>query len=356
MGSERPRVLQLGPDVRGGMRAVMRGLFASPLGERYRLETVATHRGTGPGRAAGRLLRCSLAVGLVEPQRPRPDRPHPRHRAGQHAAQVLRRPARQGAASPRRPPHALRSRRRRLRADEVRSCQGGALPPHVPAADVVLAVSAASATALEEAYGASGVVVVPNAAPAAPAVPRRPRRASRRRPSTSAASPIRVKGGEELLAALARPEAEAARGRARRPGRAAAGRARAARRAVRGSSGGAGWTRKRRRSCCARPRSSSSPPPRRGCRWRCWRRWRGDGRSSPRRLAASPTCSADGEDALLVPPGDPPALAAALARLAADAELRERLGAAARERARRLNAEEVTDRLDGIYRELLVAD
>ena len=41
----------------------------------------------------------------------------------------------------------------------------------------------------------------------------------------------------------------------------------------------------------------------------------------------------DGETGLLVPPRDPQALRAALERLLADAELRHRLGAAARERA-----------------------
>ena len=40
----------------------------------------------------------------------------------------------------------------------------------------------------------------------------------------------------------------------------------------------------------------------------------------------------DGVDALLVPPGDPDALADALRRLAADPGLRARLGAAARAR------------------------
>jgi glycosyltransferase involved in cell wall biosynthesis len=41
---------------------------------------------------------------------------------------------------------------------------------------------------------------------------------------------------------------------------------------------------------------------------------------------------ADGREALLVPAGDPRALAAALRRLGADADLRERMGAAARRR------------------------
>ena len=42
---------------------------------------------------------------------------------------------------------------------------------------------------------------------------------------------------------------------------------------------------------------------------------------------------AGGDTGLLVPPGDAPALAAALRRLAADAALRARMGAAGRERA-----------------------
>ena len=48
-----------------------------------------------------------------------------------------------------------------------------------------------------------------------------------------------------------------------------------------------------------------------------------------------PELVVDGETGLLVPPGDPAAMAAALGRLLADAGLRRRLGAAGRERAQR---------------------
>ena len=52
----------------------------------------------------------------------------------------------------------------------------------------------------------------------------------------------------------------------------------------------------------------------------------------------------DGETGLLVPPGDVAALREALERLLGDADLRRRLGAAARERIRELASwERVTD-------------
>ena len=57
-------------------------------------------------------------------------------------------------------------------------------------------------------------------------------------------------------------------------------------------------------------------------------------------------------DGLLVAPEDPAALAAALQRLVAEAGLRERLGEAARERARRLDAGEVSGRLSALYASL----
>ncbi|RMF83212.1 MAG: glycosyltransferase, partial [Nitrospirae bacterium] len=51
------------------------------------------------------------------------------------------------------------------------------------------------------------------------------------------------------------------------------------------------------------------------------------------RVGGNPELVAEGETGLLVPPGDPEALGAALASLAADGERRRRFGAAARVRA-----------------------
>jgi glycosyltransferase involved in cell wall biosynthesis len=74
------------------------------------------------------------------------------------------------------------------------------------------------------------------------------------------------------------------------------------------------------------------------------------------RVGVVPEILRDGEHALLVPAGDPEALAAALARLLADAPMRERLGAAGRELVlARYSGQRVAAALEVHYTRLLSA-
>jgi glycosyltransferase involved in cell wall biosynthesis/GT2 family glycosyltransferase len=349
--SERPRVLQVGPDVRGGMTTVMRGLLDSPLGERYRLEMLATHRGPGPARRLAVFAAALAGIAWWSLRgRGRIVHVHSTVRGSMYRkalcvllAKALGRRVVLHVHSGPGDVLATRERLGRLSVALFRAM--------FRRADAVLAVSAASAEALEGGYGVEGIVVVPNAAPL-PAKP--PRRSAEEDPLVlylgGFANP--VKGGNELLAALAREEAE-----------------------------GLG-------AVLAGPGELPPEGPRLQAAGRRlqWRGWLEDGekeellREAPIFVLPStseglpmalleamsyemgivattvggvPDVLADGEEALLVPPGDPAALAAALARLAAEPALRLRLGAAAAERARRLGSEQVADRLDRIYRELL---
>jgi glycosyltransferase involved in cell wall biosynthesis len=58
---------------------------------------------------------------------------------------------------------------------------------------------------------------------------------------------------------------------------------------------------------------------------------------------------ADGENGLLVPPGDEYKLAEAMARLLNDAELRTRLAADTQERVQRFTSSAVAERLEAVY-------
>lgn len=60
----------------------------------------------------------------------------------------------------------------------------------------------------------------------------------------------------------------------------------------------------------------------------------------------------DGREALLVPPGDPAALAAAVERLLADPALAKSLGDAGTVRARDFDWESVTERIEAVYRDV----
>ncbi|WP_431677606.1 glycosyltransferase [Kitasatospora sp. KL5] len=71
------------------------------------------------------------------------------------------------------------------------------------------------------------------------------------------------------------------------------------------------------------------------------------------RVGGMPEVLDDGEQGLLVPPGDPAALAAALGRLAADEGLRERLGKAARERSRGFDVAGAQRAIEQVYARVL---
>ncbi len=71
------------------------------------------------------------------------------------------------------------------------------------------------------------------------------------------------------------------------------------------------------------------------------------------RLGGLAELVADGETGLLVAPGDPAALAAAIGRLLADAPAREAMGRAARVRAERYSAPHVVPRVEAVYRSLV---
>jgi glycosyltransferase involved in cell wall biosynthesis len=72
-------------------------------------------------------------------------------------------------------------------------------------------------------------------------------------------------------------------------------------------------------------------------------------------VGATPELLADGEHGLLVPPGDPAALAAAIGKLLRQPELARRLGAAARRRAReRYSREAMVRRFEAFYASLKV--
>jgi glycosyltransferase involved in cell wall biosynthesis len=61
----------------------------------------------------------------------------------------------------------------------------------------------------------------------------------------------------------------------------------------------------------------------------------------------------DGETGLLVPAGDDPAIASAILRLIGDPAMRQRMGAAGTQRARRLFSETtMVERYAGLYKEM----
>jgi len=356
-GSKRICVAQLGPDPArgGGMAAVLRGLFASGLAQRYELEMIVTWRGERPLRriaaflgGVGGLLRWSLRRG------PRLVHIHAAARGSLYRksvyvflARLLRRPVLVHVHAGRGDIEAFAARLGRLRR--------GAIGVALRGATRVLAVSAETAGAIERCFGVAAIDVVPNAAPPAPAdAPAAGETEGEGGALFLGGFANPVKGGEayvEAVAAVA-PRFAATRfvlaGPGEPPPAAAEDLARLE------NARWLGWLEEEAKrdqlAHCAvfvLPSLSEGLPVAllEAMAW---------GRAIvATRMGGVPEVVEDGREALLVPPGDPAALATAIGRLLDAPQERRRLGRAAQERAATLNEVEVYGRLDAIYREVV---
>lgn len=351
---ERPRVLQMGPDpaIGGGMAAVLRGLLEAPIAERYQLDVVPTYRGTAPlpRLALFCLALLRLATWSIA-GRGRIVHIHATVRGSAYRKSVcvllargLRRRAIFHVHSGAGDIAAFAGSRGRLSLAFLRSA--------FAAADAVLAVSAASARALEAAYGISGVQVVPNAAPSVPAFERAPGDGAVQVAYVGGfANP--AKGGDVMLAALAALEDEpglevtlagpgelppdAAQLLERQPG-----------------TSWDGWLDREKMDALFRRAEVFVMPSRsEGLPMALLEAMAYGMAVIATAVGGIPEVVDDGVDGRLVPGEDPAAIAAALRELAADRALRQRLAAAARRRTAELDEVEVSRRLDQLYRSLL---
>jgi glycosyltransferase involved in cell wall biosynthesis len=334
------------------MTEVMRALLASPLAGSYRLDIVPTHRGPGSIR---RLAVYSLALLRLTwwsiRGRGRIVHIHATVRGSMYRkaglvllARVLRRQVVLHVHSG--PGDVVTFRAGLDRASVVFFRFSFRL------AEVVLAVSTASAAALELAFGADRVVVVPNAAPRGPGEP-----LHRDRHGTPLAVYLGgfanpVKGGEVLLEALALPEAAELRVMLAGPGELPE----AGRQLVAGRQAleWRGWLDASQKDDVLRAAeifilASTSE----GLPIALLEAMSYGLAIVATKVGGVPDVVKSETEALLVPPGDAATLAAALARVANDPDMRARMGDAARESAGRLSPEEVANRLDALYRRLL---
>jgi glycosyltransferase involved in cell wall biosynthesis len=345
----RPRVLYVGPDVPGGMRTVMRGISSS-LSERFRLDPVRTHTGTG---AAERLRAYLAALAAITwwslRRRGRVVHVHATVRGSMYRkaicvvlAKALGRRVLLHVHSGPGDIETYRAGMGRLAAAAV----GFALRR----ADVVLAVSSASAARLESAFGVDGIEVLPNAAP-----PRREQPAASAAPDPRAAflggfaNP--VKGGAEIVATIRLLEPGRPRLDLAGPGTPPTDAAELI--DSRPDVSWHGWLEAPQLAqlldeCGIFVLASTSE----GLPMVLMEAMSRGMAIVATAVGGVPDVVADGEQALVVPPGEPPALAAALTRLADDGELRRRLGEAAWRRAADFDPVRIGERIEQIYREL----
>jgi glycosyltransferase involved in cell wall biosynthesis len=336
------------PEIGGGMAAAIRALIASPLRESYTLEVVPTYRSPEPLRRFGTF--CSALVRLAAWSlrgRGRIVHVHGTVRGSMYrkAACVL----------------LARSLRRRV-VLQIHSGAGdiaafaasrGRLSLALfgaafSAADVVLAVSAASAEAVERAYGLTGIGVVPNAAPPIVGIERR------------AAEPVEVvylggfanpaKGGDLMLAALSRalegsPKLRvslAGPGDLPPQGQQLLGQ--------HPSIKWRGWLESEEKNALLRAALVLAMPSRsEGLPMTLLEAMAYGVPVVATRVGGIPEVLEDEVSGLLVPADRPQAIADAILRLVGDSKLREALAHQARRRVERLDAEEVAGRLRSIY-------
>lgn len=352
MAGPRPRILFLGPDEPGGMATAM-ALLTAPLSRRYEVDFLATHRGDGAARRLRVFAAALLALAWWSLRgRGRIVHVHSTVRGSMYRkavcvflARALRRRVVLHLHSG---PGDVATFRAGLDGPRLRFLRGA-----FAAADAVLAVSSASAAALAEGFGRTDIVVLPNPAPAPPAGLER--RAAEPGPALylgGFANP--VKGGTILLAALELPAASPLPLVMAGPGELPAGGRELLER--RADLQWRGWLEPdekdelmRRAQVFVLPSTSEGLP------MALLEAMTYELAIVASTVGGVPDVADDGVEALLVPPGDPEALAAALARLAAEPELRSRLGAAAATRARELDGEHIAARLEEIYDSVLAS-
>jgi glycosyltransferase involved in cell wall biosynthesis len=353
--SERSRVLHIGPDpaLGGGMAASVRGLLASPLAERYRLDIVPSYRGPQPLPRLGVFLLALLRlIAWSLRGRGRIVHIHVTVRGSAYRKSVFVLLAKALRRRVVLHVHGGPAEIAAFRADCGRF--GLALISRaIDAADAVLAVSAASIEALREAGVTAAVEVVPNVPPVLP-------RFERGEPATEEVTAAYLggfftpaKGGDVLIEALAQalPREPRLRVVLAGPGEPlpAAIELLAREPAVEWI----GWLEDEAKDALLREaeifvmssRSEGQPIALLEAMAYGMAIVSTD-------VGGVPETVKDGEEGLLVPPEEPGDLAEALCRLTADPGLRGRFGAAARSRVERIDEVEVVGRLDALYASL----